>query len=152
MLMIGVKGWFARRSNAAGIQAVGTNALLMNGRNCGMSERLLAPAGVFAWRPNAIVSHVSDTVTPAKSAAEASRTRAGRPLDETEFKRNGNDEHTADQRSGHAAEHLTVSTDVRVMAIVRKRAMMPSFMSMQTLMAVPAAAAPAVITRMPGAR
>ena len=47
--MIGVKGWFcANQRTPAGIEAVGTNALLMKGRNCGISDRLFAPAGVLA--------------------------------------------------------------------------------------------------------
>ncbi len=45
-----------------------------------------------------------------------------------------------------------VSTDAREIAMVRNRAMMPSAMSVQTFTAVPSAAKPAVITRMPGAR
>ena len=45
-----------------------------------------------------------------------------------------------------------VSTEVRVMDMVRKRAMMPSFMSVQMLNAVASALAPAVIKKIPGAR
>ncbi len=45
-----------------------------------------------------------------------------------------------------------VSTDVRLMAIVRKRVMIPSVMSMFTFRAVVSAAAAAVMSRMPGVR
>ncbi len=45
-----------------------------------------------------------------------------------------------------------VNTAVRVMAMVRNRAMMPSVMSVHTFTAVAAAAAPAVMTMMPGVK
>ena len=43
-----------------------------------------------------------------------------------------------------------VSTETRAMAMVRKRAMMPSVMSMATEIAVPWAAEATVIRRIPG--
>ena len=45
-----------------------------------------------------------------------------------------------------------VSTEAREMAMVRKRAMMPSFMSMQTDIAVPTRPRPTVIRMIAGAR
>ena len=45
-----------------------------------------------------------------------------------------------------------MSTEPRWIAIVRKRAMMPSVMSVETETAVPIMVAPMVISRMPGTR
>src|ERR1019366_4407424 len=55
--MIGVKGWLrANQATPAGMAAVGTKALDMNGATTTSSERLLAPAGGLASRPKEPVS------------------------------------------------------------------------------------------------
>src|ERR1039458_6782439 len=66
--MIGVKGWLrANQATPAGMVAVGTKALDMNGATTTSSERLLAPAGVLASRPKETVSHVTATASRARS-------------------------------------------------------------------------------------
>jgi hypothetical protein len=52
--------------------AVGTKALLMKGRNSGISDRLFAPAGVLASSPKAIVSQVRARVSMTNTPVAAS--------------------------------------------------------------------------------
>src|SRR5579883_3518638 len=73
VLMIGVNGSFwANQRTPAGIEAVGTKALETNGRNCGISDQLLAPAGVLAIIPKPTHSQLSARVSRTKSPAAAS--------------------------------------------------------------------------------
>src|ERR1019366_2487167 len=75
--MIGVKGWlWANQAIPAGMVAVGTKALLMNGVMTTISERLLAPAGVLANRPKETVSQVTATASRAKRAVAATHSIA----------------------------------------------------------------------------
>src|ERR1700691_3878362 len=65
--MIGVKGWLrANQATPAGMLAVGTKALDMNGATTMSSERLFAPAGVLASRPKETVSQLTATASRAK--------------------------------------------------------------------------------------
>src|SRR5262249_56370048 len=107
-------------------------------------DRLLAPAGGLGNRPNATVIQVSAMVSrpnmataPTQSAADASGRKpiatatasTSAPLSIVRRK---------------LPSTVPVSTDMRLMAIVRKRVMIPSVMSVLTATAVasaPAAAA-----------
>jgi hypothetical protein len=151
--MMGVNGsCSANQRTPAGIAAVGTNALLMNGRNCGISDRLFAPAGVLACSPKAIVSQVRARVSMTNSPSAASHSSG------VALVRKPSPIPIATTRTPLIRVRIVlpstwpVSTEVRLMAMVRNRLMMPSPASMQTFTAVAAAAAPTVITRMPGSR
>lgn len=75
--MIGVNGWYSAKTRTpAGMLAVGTNALLTKGSNSGMSDRPLAPAGLLASKPKAMVSHDNAMPNRANSPAAATHPRA----------------------------------------------------------------------------
>ncbi len=124
----------------------------MNGRNAGISARLLAPAGVLASSPNATVSQVSAIVSMMNTPVAA--------IQATGLAEDRNPISTATPTtripliSVRNVLPITwpVSTEALEMAMVRNLAMMPSVMSLQTLIAVVSAENPAVITKMPGVR
>ena len=56
--MIGVNGWFwANHASGPGIESVGTNALLMNGKSRRICGRLLAVSTLSVTRPIPTDSH-----------------------------------------------------------------------------------------------
>ncbi len=60
---IDVLGWYSAKTRTGpGIDAVGTNAGLMNGRKISGYENALAPSTDFAVRPGITASHVSASV------------------------------------------------------------------------------------------
>ena len=70
--MIGVKGWlWANQRTPAGMESVGTNALLTKGNTSIMRDRLFAPSGVLANSPKATASQVKARVSPANMPAAA---------------------------------------------------------------------------------
>ena len=80
--MTGVNGWFsANQRTPAGMEPVGTKALLTNGSTTMSSARLFAPAGVLATSPNATVSQVRANVSSANTPIAASHSSGvgGRP-------------------------------------------------------------------------
>jgi hypothetical protein len=117
-----------------------------------MSERLFAPSGVLATSPKATASQVRARVTPANMPAAATHSTG------VAVGRNPSASATATTSTPLTMVRMKlprtwpVSTEARVMAMVRNRAMMPSLMSVQMPTAVDAAPAPAVIKKMPGAR
>ena len=149
--MNGVNGWYsAKTRSAAGIDSVGTKPLLRNGsRSSGMGV-LLADSTVRAAMPSATVSQVSANVMIASTPTVASHSTGvadGRKPISSATPRT---KPTAIAVWIIAATTWPVSTDTRAMAMVRKRAMMPSVMSMATAIAVPWATAATATSRMPG--
>ncbi|GAA3259030.1 hypothetical protein GCM10010532_110240 [Dactylosporangium siamense] len=98
--------------------------------------RLLAPATVFATRPIATASHTRASVVAARTPAAASHSIAvasGRKPTSTATART-----TASWNRVCSTLPSTcpVRTDMRAIAMVRNRAMMPSVMSIATAIAV----------------
>ena len=100
-----------------------------------MRERLLAPAGVLATSPKATVSHVRATVSMAYTPTAPNHSNGEAVV------RKPNAMATAITRAPltrvrpKLPRTCPLSTEVRVIAMVRNLAMMPSFMSVHTLMA-----------------
>jgi hypothetical protein len=114
--------------------------------------RLLAVSTLLVTMPSATVSQVSAKLTIARTPARANHSTG------VAFGRNPMSTATPSTTAMQSIDWITapttcpVSTDARAIAMVRNRAMIPSVMSMATEIAVPCAAAAAVISRMPGVR
>ena len=141
----GVKGWLvANQRNPGGIVPVGTNALLMKGSMTRISAREFAPAGVLARRPKAVASQLRARVSRLNSPSAAIQS----PALAVERKPSARATATTSTPLSTVRMRLPrtwpVSTEVRVMPMVRKREMMPSLMSEQMLRAVVSAPALAI--------
>src|SRR5450755_886350 len=80
-LTIAVTGWFSAKARTGpGIEAVGTNAELTNGRKMSGYENAPAPSVDLADSPAITASQVSASVNRARMPATASH--AGTPADE----------------------------------------------------------------------
>ena len=149
--MIGVKGWCsANQARPGGIEPVGTKPLLRNGRKTRNIGRLLAVSTLSADMPRATESHEM------ASAASISRPVAAAHSTGPVVDRNPMSTATSITIAMANMVWMTlpttwpVRTETRAMAIVRNRAMMPSFMSMAIEIAVPWDAPATVMSRMPG--
>src|SRR5690349_17673225 len=75
-LTIDVTGWFsANQRTGPGIDSVGTNAELRNGRKMSGYENALAPSTVFADSPAITATHVSASVNRTRMPMTASQPR-----------------------------------------------------------------------------
>src|SRR5512146_878775 len=80
VLTIEVTGWFSAKARTGpGIEAVGTNAELMNGRKMSGYEKAMAPSMDFADNPAITAIHVSASVNRSRMPATASH--ASTPAD-----------------------------------------------------------------------
>ena len=129
---------------------MGTKPLPRNGSSIRGIGRLLAVSTLLLTRPSATDSQVSAKAISASTPTAASHSAGS----------------AVGRKPMSSATPMTtarlsivwimlprtcpVSTEAREIAIVRKRAMMPSVMSMATEIAVPCAAAATVISRIPG--
>jgi hypothetical protein len=147
----GVNGWYsANQLSPVGMESVGTNPLPRKGRKVRGMGRLLAASTVLAARPMATHSQVRARVIAARIPAVATHS-TGPALGRNPMA-------TATTRTMARLSMVwimlprtwPVRTAGRKMAMVRKRAMMPSVMSMATEMAVPWAPAATAISRIPG--
>lgn len=117
------------------------------------SALLLAASAFGLAIPMPTAIQVNATATSASSPNAASHSRAVAPVD-----LNPMATATAPTRTTLMSAWRTLPTtcpmsrEPRWIAIERKRAMMPSVMSMETDTAVPVGVAPMVISRMPGTR
>src|SRR2546423_4114833 len=125
--MNGVNGWFwANQRTPAGMEAVGTNALLTKGNTSMVRDRLFAPAGVLATSPKATAIQVRARVSTANMPAAATHSTG------VAVGRNPSARATATTSAPLIMVRMRlprtwpVSTEARVMAMVRNRAMMPS--------------------------
>ena len=149
--MIGVKGWCsAKNAIPAGIDSVGTNPLPRNGsRNSGIG-RLLAVSTLLLTSPSATASQMMaklTSVSRASSAAQSATLALGSSPSARAMARTRT---SASSVWIRLPTTWPVRTDTRAIAIVRKRAMMPSVMSIETEIATPWAAPTTASIRMPG--
>ena len=150
MSVTGVNGWCSANARSpAGIDSVGTNPL-PSGRRTSSIGVLLAVSTLLAERPMA-----TDSQTRAKVAIARTPTAA---IHSTTVASERNPTSTATARTiarptmvwMRLLRTCPVSTEPRAIDMVRNRAMIPSFMSMATAMAVPWAALAMPMIRMPG--
>jgi hypothetical protein len=149
--MNGVNGWYsANQLTPAGIDSVGTNPLPRNGRRTRNIGVLLAVSTLLAASPSATDSQVIAKVIIARSPMAASHS-SGPAVGRKPTSR-------ATPRMVAILMNVWIplpmtwpaSTAVRLIAMVRNRAMMPEVMSIATNIAVPWAADATVSRRMPG--
>ena len=140
--MIGVKGWFsANQRRPSGIVCVGTNPLPRNSRSMRNIGRLLAVSTLRVDMPSATESQ--ETASAVSASIPAAATHATGPV----VGRNPMSRRHSPRRrrwpgpSGCAAHDMAGRTEAREITIVRKRATMPSVMSMAVEIAVPLARA-----------
>jgi hypothetical protein len=132
---------------------MGTKVLEMSGRKTSGSALLLAASGFGLIRPIPTAIQVSARANRASSPNAAIHSRAVASVERKPMATA-----TAPTRTTLARHCSTLpttcpmSTDPRWIANVRKRAMMPSVMSMETDTAVPTVVPPMVIITMPGTR
>ncbi len=149
--MIGVNGWCsANQASGPGRDSVGTNPLLRKTKSSRIIGRLLAVSTLFVTMPRATASHVmARAASPSipAAAAQASGPVVGRNPMST----------AAIMTIPRAIAIWTrlpptcpVRTAARAIDIVRKRATIPSVMSIATEIDVPVAAPAIVTSRMPG--
>src|SRR5450631_2155377 len=149
--MIDVKGWYwANQRTPVGIVARGTNALLRNGRRNKGITTLLAASAVLVTRPRATANQVSARVSRARTAIAAIHLRGA------VVGRKPSNRLTPMTRLTLSIVWIMLPTACRVsieardIAMVRKRATMPSVMSVHTATAVGIDPEATVITRIPG--
>ena len=124
----------------------------MNGRYMIGITMLLAPSGLFDTRPRATPSHVSEKHSSTRKPMARSQSVA------LAFGLKPASTATPSRSTTLAIDWITlpntcpVSSEVREIAIVRNRAMMPSVRSVQTLIAVCAGPMARVMMTMPGVR
>ena len=149
--VIGVNGWYsANQRIAGGNVSVGTNPLPRNGSRISGIGRLLAVSTLLVTSPSATESQITARVTSVsspKSASQSSTDADGRKPTSIAAPST-----TTNATSVWISAPTTwpVSTDTRAIAIVRKRAMMPSVMSIATAIATPWAMPATANSRMPG--
>ena len=150
--MAGVNGWYSAIGwNQPGIASTGTKALERSGSRISGSALLLAASAFGLTRPMPTAIQVSARAKSTSSPNAASHSRAVASVDRKPMATA-----TAPTRTTLAIDCSTLpttcpmSTEPRWIAIVRKRAMMPSVMSLETDTAVPTTVPPMVISRMPG--
>src|SRR5664279_2041101 len=149
--MIEVKGWYsANQRTSLGIVAKGTNALLINGsRNRGITT-LLAASGVLVTRPSATASQVSARANSASTVIAAIHSAGSAVGRKPRSRLTAMTRPTLSIVWIMAPTTCPVSMEAREIAMVRKRATMPSAMSVHTATAVGIDPEPTVITRIPG--
>ncbi len=152
--MAGVKGWYsAIGRNQPGMASSGTKALETSGRKISGSALLLAASALGLTMPIPTAIQVSaranrvsspNAANHSSTVASVERKPMATPTAPTST--------TLRTACSTLPTTCPVSTDPRWIAIVRKRATMPSVMSLDTETAVPTVVPPMVISRMPGTR
>src|SRR5690348_14387617 len=125
-LTIAVTGWFSAKARTGpGIEAVGTNAELMNGRKMSGYAKAAAPSTDFAVRPGMTASHVNARVNRRTIPATASHASA--PADERKPMSSATSTTTTTERVLATTEVNTCphSTDERAIGIELYRSKMP---------------------------
>ncbi len=149
--MIGVNGWFsANQARGPGIDSVGTKPLLRKGRMIRNMGRLLAVSTLLVDIPSAIDSHVTARAVSSRMPIAATHSTGPVVVRKPINTATANTMARANIVWMMLPITWPVRTEVRVIAIVRKRAMIPAAMSIAIEMAVPCAAPATVTTRMPG--
>src|SRR5450759_442491 len=149
--MIDVKGWYwANQRTPVGIVARGTNALLMKGRRNRGITTLLAASAVLVTRPRATASQVSAKTSSARTAIAAIHLRGSVVGRKPRSRLTPMTRPTLSIVWIMLPTTCPVSMEARDIAMVRKRATMPSVMSVHTATAVGIDPEPTVITRIPG--
>ncbi len=152
--MAGVNGWYSAIGwNQPGIASTGTKALEMSGRKISGMALLLAASAFGLTRPMPTAIQVS-----ARAKSTSSPNAASHSSTVASVERKPMATPTAPTRTTLMTDCRTLpttcptSTDPRWIAMVRKRAMMPSLMSLATETAVPIVVLPMVISSRPGTR
>ncbi|GGK16982.1 hypothetical protein GCM10011583_56170 [Streptomyces camponoticapitis] len=150
--MAGVKGWYwAIGWNQPGMVSAGMKALEMSGSRIRGMAMLPAASGFGLARPMPTAIQVSARANSTMSPNAASHSRAFASVE-----RNPMATPTAPTRTTLITDCSTlpttcpISTEGRWIAIVRKRAMRPSVISMETYTAAPITVLPMVISSKPG--
>src|SRR5690242_10640338 len=136
-LTIEVTGWFSAKARTGpGIEAVGTNAELMNGRKMIGYEKAAAPSTDFADNPAITAIHVSASVNRRRMPATASH--ASTPADERKPIRSATRTTTTTEIALATSEVSTCphSTDERASGMDWNRSKMPRCMSRKIRYAV----------------
>src|SRR6185437_10504 len=137
VLTIAVTGWFSAKARTGpGIEAVGTNAELMNGRKMSGYENATAPSVDFANNPAITAIHVSASVNSARMPATASH--ANTPADERKPMRSATRTMTTTEIALDTSEVSTCphNTDERAIGIELYRSKMPLCKSLNRRKAV----------------
>src|SRR5665647_3580141 len=149
--MNGVNGWYcANPCNHTGIDSVGTKPLPRNGSKMSTIGRLLAVSTDLTCIPIAtasqVIANAMSTIMPTAAihsiGPAVGRNPISRPTPSTSM--------TAMTAWMVLPSTCPASTEAREIAIVRNRAVIPSVMSIATVVAVPPAVPAMVISRMPG--
>src|SRR5258708_6948113 len=126
VLTIAVTGWFSAKARTGpGIEAVGTNAELMNGRKMSGYEKAAAPSTDFADNPAITASQASASVNRTRMPATASH--ANTPADERKPMRRATSTTTTSFNESATTEIYTCphSTDERAIGMDWNRSKRP---------------------------
>src|ERR1700682_4349256 len=133
VLTIEVTGWFSAKARTGpGIEAVGTNAELTNGRKMSGYEKPTAPSVDFADNPAITATQLSASVNSTRMPATASH--AGTPADERKPMRSATRTMTTTEMALDTSEVRTCphSTDELAIGIERNLSKMPLCRSLKT--------------------